>query len=184
MVIFFLISISVLSFNLILDKKLDMKKIYLLTFLTILNYSLKGQIENGPILYKGTIVKAIIKQTVNTKTNFTGEIVRFELAEDILKDSTVVIEKGSKIFGTIIKSKKAKLAGTNGSLDFTIDYLQLPNGRNLPLVSTNEMRVKEDKQIGVIAATALVHPLFLLIKGKDVFIEEGKIFEVYLGEDF
>ncbi|HMP31220.1 MAG TPA: hypothetical protein PKD85_16565 [Saprospiraceae bacterium] len=160
-----------------------MKFISLFTFVFMVNIVL-SQDSFQNLLYKGTVVKARLTQTVSTKTASKGQLIHFILDEDVTVNGKVIISEGTEILGTILIAKKAKYVGTNGQLDFTIDYIKLKDGRNVPLKSSNEITPKEDKQLGVIAATALIHPLFLLIKGKDVIIEEGKVFEIFVAEDF
>jgi hypothetical protein len=56
------------------------------------------------------------------------------------------------------------------------------NNREIPLRAVKNTEGK-NRQVGVIAGTLLLSPLFLLMKGKDASIEAGKIFTAFVDDD-
>ena len=139
--------------------------------------------QNKVVLDRGTVLKITSLSDMGSKINQSGDIVHFTVSEDIYANDELVIPAGSEVTGTVQKSKRARLAGTNAKFDISVDYLRLPNGNNIHLRSNKELDNVEDKQILVIGAAVLANPLFLLFKGKDVTIPQGTPFEVYLDED-
>lgn len=135
------------------------------------------------VLPEGTVIRMNSQADMGSKINQTGDVVYFEVAEDLESKGEVVVPAGTKVVGTVTKSKRAKLAGTNSKFEISVDYLALANGENIRLRANKELDNQEDKQILVIGAAVLVSPLFLLFKGKEVVIPSGTQFEALLAED-
>lgn len=138
-----------------------------------------GICQELPELQEGTLIKVKTLNVLNSNENRVGDIVEFEVVDDIIDNNLTIIQRGTKATGTITKAKKSSLLGGPGQLDFTIDYVTAVNGRKIKLRSTQEFR-KEDKRYGVAAAAILVNPLFLLIKGKNVQIDPATEFMCYI----
>ena len=88
-------------------------------------------------LYEGTVVRVRLDETLDSRVSQVGETVNMEVAEDVEVNNTVVIRRGTKVVGLITVAKPANFAGQKGKLDFSVDYIQLSNGRNIKVRYTN-----------------------------------------------
>ena len=158
-----------------------MKNFTLLFLLSSLSIQLFGQ--EKIVLSKGTTIEIASTKEMGSKLNQTGEIAHFEVQKEVLVNGEVIIPAGAKVTGTVTKSKRAKMAGTNAKFELGVDYLELPNGNLIKVSSQRALDNMEDKQPLVIGAAVFINPLFLLFKGKDVTMPVGTIFEVYLDEN-
>lgn len=153
--------------------------ILLLIFPTLLI----SQTESKTIMLpEGTIIKAALMQDLNGKKVSVGQTINFQLNDNVIMDSQVVLPKGSKITGTITEAQRSKALGKKGKLSFSIDYLYLANGKVVKLRSSNEKNLRGSGAI--VATTAiLVAPLALFIKGKNAKYESGEVFDAYVDKD-
>ena len=159
-----------------------MKKLAI-TLLLIFPALLFAQTESREIMIpEGTIVKAVLMQDLNGKEVNVGQTINFELSDNIIMDSRVVLPKGAKITGIVTEAQRSKALGKKGKLSFSIDYLYLTNGKIVKLRSTIEKNLRGSG--GIVATTAiLVAPLALLIKGKNAKYEIGEVFDAYVDKD-
>ena len=105
------------------------------------------------------------------------------MAEDVIVDGKIVIKGGSVVKGEITEAERAKMFGKAGKLDFSLDYAKAVDGQNIRLRATKSLEGK-DKSAGVIAVAVLFAPVAIFIKGKDVTLEKGKRFTVYVDRDY
>ena len=126
----------------------------------------------------GTPVRLSLQEELNSATAHTGDLVHLEAAEDVRVGSMVVIPSGSAAVGHIVEAEHKKRLGRGGKLNFSVDYVKLPEGAN-EKVRASAAREGKDKTGKVIVGTVLVSPLFLLMHGKDVDIPKGTTFTAY-----
>jgi hypothetical protein len=160
---------------------LTMKKIFVLVAL-ILPVLLKAQDSTKTILPEGTIVSVQLMQDINSGTANVGEVLTFETSEPITVGDKMLVDKGLKVTGKVIEAAPRKGLGKAGKLNFSIDYLYLPNGKVVKL--TTELKANGKDKVGTAVAEAvLLTPLFLLKKGKDIKFEKGQIFKAFVEEN-
>src|ERR1700740_886147 len=134
-------------------------------------------------LQDGTMVDIITTEASSSKTAHEGDQIIFHMAEDVVVDGKVVIKGGAVVKGEITQAEHAKALGKAGKLDFILDYAKAVDGTNVRLRASKSFSGK-DKSVGVIAAGALVFAPLLLIKGKEITIDKGKRFRVYVDRDY
>ena len=119
---------------------------------------------------------------VDWRSSKVEERVSFETAQDVMADGVVVIEEGASAWGKVIQAEPKKSFGRSGKLDFTIDYVKAADGQNLSLRSTREIKGDDSYgKAGVI--TILGGPLGFLVKGKDVEIDAGTEYTIFVDGD-
>lgn len=134
------------------------------------------------ILYEGTIVTIKLLEKISSEDSKKGEMVQFEVSEPVIVGDRVYVATGAKVFGQITEAEKRKGLGKAGKLSFSVQYLQLPSGKNVSL--TSEVGGKGDTKVGTAVAEAvLLTPLFLLKKGKKIEFDKGHIFKVFVEKD-
>ncbi|MDP3442641.1 MAG: hypothetical protein Q8T08_07225, partial [Ignavibacteria bacterium] len=112
------------------------------------------------------------------------DLVNLRVDEDVEVDGTIVIKRGTEVTGRVTICQASKMIGKKGMLDFTIDYTKSVTGKNIRLNTTTNGGGEKSFTGGVIAAAAIVSPLFLLAKGKNVTVEKGRVFSAYVGQDY
>jgi len=158
-----------------------MKKsiIFLVVCFTCINLRSQTKV----LLQEGEIVQVILNENLDSRISKVGDQVSLEVAEDVIIDTIIIIKKGTLVYGTIAETKEANFAGIQGKLGFTIDYTEAINGQRIKLRSfqqaTGESRTEE-----VIVIAVIVNPIFLVFKGKDVTIEKGTAYSVYVDKDY
>ena len=135
------------------------------------------------ILQEGTIVTLKVNENLDSRVSKVGDMISLEVTEDVMIDSYVAIKAGSTASGRITEAVPAKWAGQKGKLDFEIDYVKTVGGRNVKLRASSSNAGKSQMP-GVIAAAAIINPLFLVIKGKDVTVAKGQVFSTYVDKDY
>lgn len=154
--------------------------IFLLLSLVTITTSFDKQ---SRLLQEGTIVRIKVNENLDSRVSKVGDMVNLEVVEDVLIGKFVAIKKGSKATGRITEAVPAKWAGQKGKLDFEIDYVKAAGDRNVKVRSSNSNDGKS-RMSGVIAAAAIINPLILVIKGKDVTIPKDQVFNTYVDKDY
>lgn len=143
---------------------------------------LKAQDTTKTTLSEGTIVTIQLLQDISSGTANVGDILLFETSEPVIIGDKVVVQKGAKVTGKVTEAAPRKGLGKAGKLNFSIDYLNLPNGKVIKL--TSELKATGKNKTGAAVAEAvLLTPLFLLKKGKNIKFEKGKIFKAFVEAD-
>ncbi len=158
-----------------------MKKLILMPIILLTAINLKSQVN--VLLQEGEIIQVVLTENLDSKISKPGDPVSLEVAEDVIVDSILVIEQGAKVFGTVVQTDEADLAGMKGQLGFSIDYTVAITGQNIRLRSI-QYASGESITDEVVVAAILLHPLFLLFKGKDVTVEKGTVFNAYIDRDY
>lgn len=142
-----------------------------------------AQSDSGKVyLSKGTVINVQLLQNLSSGENNAGDVIQFEVAEPVIVGNTVLVQKGAKVTGRVTLAEGRKGMGKAGKLDFTIDYLAMPNGKNIKL--TTELKTNGKNKTGAaIAQAVLLTPLFLLKKGKNVKFDKGHLFAAFVDED-
>ncbi|HZZ99687.1 MAG TPA: hypothetical protein VFK07_03195 [Candidatus Paceibacterota bacterium] len=130
----------------------------------------------------GTEVHLRLLERVSSATAQIDDRVRFEAADDVLVNGKIVIAQGAKGYGTVIEAKHKKSFGRSGKLDFTIDVVDAVDGQNVRLRATKRMEGDEHyAKAGVLSLIAW--PAGFFIKGKDITVEAGKVYTIYIDGD-
>ncbi len=102
-----------------------------------------------------------------------GSRVNLRVDDDVVDaEGKVLIRKGTAAYGTVTASRKSGIFGKRGLLDISIDYTTSVDGQRVPLRAT-KARAGKSAAGATIAATILLAPLALFIKGGNVTLKEG-----------
>jgi hypothetical protein len=135
---------------------------------------------------EGTKVRCRLEQTLSSATAEQGQEVQLSVTEDVKNGSKIVIAQGATVIGTIVTAQGKRMMGRTGKLDFSIDRVRAVDDEFVPLRYTVQKREGGSHAVtsGVLTAGVAVlfwsaAPFMLLIKGKDVQINKGIIFETF-----
>ena len=133
-------------------------------------------------LKEGTEIEIKLIEELNSQNARVGDPVRLRVNEDVYCQNTLIIREGTKVKASVTVAEKRGMLGKAGKVDFSLNSVSAINNREIPLraVKNNEGK---NRQVGVIAGTLLLSPLFLLMKGKDVTIDSGKTFIAFVDDD-
>jgi len=129
----------------------------------------------------GTTIFCELDQQVTTRQKETyavnkGDIVRAHIWKDVWVDGHVVIAAGTPVYAKVDHMKKARLAGQKGSLEIDVLSAQAVDRTDVPVDGGYDRSGKGRMGVTIGLAVALAWP-FVFIKGKNVFLEPGTIFD-------
>jgi hypothetical protein len=146
-----------------------------------------GQIQ----LPEGTKVRCRLEQTITSATAEEGQPVQFSVTEEVRSGDVVVIPQGATATGKIVQAIPKRRMGRTGKLDFSLERVVAADGRSVPLRYALNKKEGGSKGVstGLLTAGAAVvfwpaAPFFLLMKGKDVTINQGTTFDVFTDQTF
>lgn len=115
------------------------------------------------VLPVNTTIPLEFEEKVMSGVNARGSTFKMQVTDDIRVDDTVVIPKGTAVFGEVIDSKKAGMLGKAGVLVLSARYVHLDQ-RDIRLHSA--LGAAGDSRIGL----ALFVPF---VRGAEATVEKG-----------
>jgi len=141
-----------------------------------------GTIPASPrIVPQGSLVKVEFLTPVNSGKNRVGEIVEFQVVDNLVLEGILVIPAGSRIKGEISKISSAKGFGKDGSLEINFKTVEAFDGTPIRL-ALGEKAKQENKNTAYAAGASvtgavLLGPIGLVggafVKGKQAEIPAG-----------
>jgi hypothetical protein len=133
-------------------------------------------------LADGTPIKLKFKQTVSSKTAEKNDPIEFEVAQDVIVGNAVVVAKGASAKGVVTDVRRSGMLGRKGKLEIAIKEVTLVSGERVALRGSKEGG--GGTAGGLIAVAAIVNPLALLFKGKNMTYEAGSEVGAFVDGDF
>jgi|GEM_PF-2639313 len=140
------------------------------------------QNKNKTLLPEGTEVKVKLNKRLSSRSSRSGESIQAEIFENLVFDQKVLIKKGTKVNGFLTDVRRAERLGQEGTLSLVLTSTRTIDNQKVDLRASQDSRGK-DTIASTVALSLLVSPLFLLRKGKDITIPNGKVFSAFVGED-
>jgi hypothetical protein len=138
----------------------------------------------------GTKLRVRLDQTISSATAEQGQAVELSITEAVKVNDQVVVPDGARVTGTVTMAQEKRHMGRAGKLDFSIDRVRAVDGEWIPIRYTVNKAAGGSHSVstGVLTAGAAVlfwpaAPAFLLIKGKDVTINKGVVFDAFTDAD-
>jgi hypothetical protein len=131
-----------------------------LTKLAKLSYS-NGQPEVvGTTINKDTLVKIVLVSPLDTRTSRAGDVVSFQVADDLYAGGILVMGKGAAGFGKVTKVEPSKNFGRDAKLEVTYDGITAMDGSVVDMLLGE--KAKEQTKSMATAAGASVAGMVLL----------------------
>jgi len=149
----------------------------------------QGQAQIPFMLLDSTPVRLRITQTISSADAKVGDVVEFEVLDELVIQNRSVIETGARAVGVVTKAKHKRRLGRGGKLDISIQYVRLTNLEKAALRGSRDTAGggHTGKMTGAIVATSIVFfpaaPFFLFVKGKDITIPQGTEITAYINGD-
>ena len=138
----------------------------------------------------GTKLRVRLDQSISSATAEQGQGVELSITEAVKVNDQVVIPDGARVTGTVTMAQEKRHMGRAGKLDFSIDRVRAIDGEWIPIRYTVNKAAGGSHAVstGVLTAGAAVlfwpaAPAILLIKGKDVTINKGVVFDAFTDAD-
>lgn len=137
----------------------------------------------------GTKVPLRLAETISSATAKEGDIITFEVVEDVTLGNRVVVKQGTTARGVVIESQAKRRMGRAGKLSYTLTDTKSIDGRKIKLRATKQ-GVGDSHTTGVAVTTVAVAvfvpvaaPFFLLRKGQDLVVPQGTHVDAYVDGD-
>jgi hypothetical protein len=130
-------------------------------------------------LEEGTQVRLKLMETISSATAMAGQVVSFEVLDDVRVGEILVIAEGAPAWGTIVEAERKKSLGRGGKLAFRLDYVKAVDGTKAPLRTTSISQGRgKGLTTGIAAGASAVlfwpaAPFFLLMKGRNAEVPRG-----------
>jgi hypothetical protein len=124
-------------------------------------------------LPNGTPIQVKLAKAISSATAKVGEVVEFEVSQEVLVDGIRVIPIGARASGTVTEAEPKKRMGHGGKLTLAISFVRLANNEKAAVRSFLETT-------GANSAAGSVLPL---AHGKDVVFTEGTEFTAFVDGD-
>lgn len=140
-----------------------------ITLFCLFSYMVFGQ---KTILKAGTLISVESKSEVRAKNVNIGDLVTFDITEDVKVGDSIVISKGAKAYAKVLLAKKSGIAGTKGKLKIEWVYCLANNGTKVPLEGEIDF-ARKNNTAGAIAAGAIVAAPLIFLTGQHAAIPAG-----------
>lgn len=85
------------------------------------------------ILTEGTAINVVTAEEISSKTAKPNDPVNFKVAEDLVLNGRVLINKGTLAKGSVINAEKGGYMGKSGKLGIQVESTQTVDGQPLKL---------------------------------------------------
>jgi hypothetical protein len=133
---------------------------------------------------EGTQVHVSLLKSLKSGGNKAGEEVPFEVAKDVYGPGHILlIAADTQAFGKVVESSRRGMFGKSGKLKFTIDYILASDKTHIPLRADAQIVRGRDNRTASIATAIILAPIAIFINGKDVSVNKGQDFVMYVNSD-
>lgn len=134
------------------------------------------------LLEQGTIIKLQSQNSIKSNKVEEGDELEFLVFEDIYVNSALVIKEGTRVKAYVESVEKSRSLGKEGYLKIQFTSTRAVDNTIIPLRSFGSI-TGEDKLTSSIAMSVVLSPLFLLKKGSQAKVNEGKVMKAYVTKD-
>lgn len=132
------------------------------------------------VLPDGAEIRLRLIQAVSSATAKVDDKIRLEAVDGLLVNGRAVIAQGASAVGTITEAQNKKSFGRRGHLNFTIDVVKAVDGQNIRLRTSTKKVEGDESYVKAGVVTYLTGPFGALVKGKDVVVEAGTEYTIYI----
>jgi len=148
--------------------------------------------KGSMLIPKGTLVRLKLEQSLSTRTNKTGEMVKLNAVEAIKLGETIVIKKGALAQAQLEKVRGPGRFGRNGSIKIRYLFVTSGRGKQIPIM-LGERATKANQSMGLAAGASAAGYMILgpigvvggaFVKGHHIDIPAGTELMVEVENDF
>jgi len=134
-------------------------------------------------LHDATPIRLRLTRDLTFNNVKPGEMVDFEILDDLRIDGLLVMAHGARATATITMAEPKTRMGRGGKLGVSLETVPLVNGAKVPIRAAKEIRRDEPAATGGDAQAALIKPAaphLLFTYGRDELFQEGTGTVVYI----
>jgi hypothetical protein len=135
--------------------------------------SAPAAVKLGFALPNGIPIQLKLSKTISSATAHVGDVVEFEVVDEVAVDGLCVIEKGAPALGVVTEAEPKKRMGHSGKLGVLVKSVRLSDDEKAAVRSFQESS-------GSNSSVGTVNPL---AHGKDVEFTQGTEFTAYADGD-
>ncbi len=151
--------------------------ILLVSFFSV-GLSFPAYSENYNMIPANTPITIQAANNYNSNNLKTGDKVFFTVVNDISANGKVVIAAGTPVTAVATKVKARSRIGKPGEINIGEFHTTSVNGLNIPLTGVIMEKAKSKMALSI-TLSAIIIPFFLLMRGKDVAINQGLKYTVF-----
>lgn len=125
-----------------------------------------------PVIKAGSLISVKNDKEVRAKNVNVGDLVAFEVTENVKVGDSIVISKGAKAYAKVLVAKKSGIAGTKGKLKIEWVYCEANNGTKIPLEGEIDF-ARKNHTAGAVAAGAILAAPLIFLTGQHASIPAG-----------
>ena len=148
----------------------------------ILGFAGSVYAEKTLLLMDGTPVTLRLTEEISATTKNVGDVVRLEVARDVVVDGVVVIKQGTGADAQVNVCQKPDIIGQEGVVGITMNTTKAVDGKPVRL-RANLTRSGENKEILSAGAAWVCCPIFGLINGTNAVYPVGAEIKAYTEND-
>lgn len=156
-------------------------------YLIYLTFTLKCFSQSQPnskvLIEQGTVLKVKALESAKSNKIEEGDELQFEVYEHLEVKGITVIKEATYVKAYVESVQKAKGLGKEGYLRIEFVNTTAADGTKIPLRAMRGSITGEEKSDNSIALSIFLSPAFLLKRGGQAKINEGKIMRVIIPKD-
>jgi hypothetical protein len=133
------------------------------------------------ILPEGMTIQLETRQEISSKSARVGDPVDLAVAKAVTIGGVTILPAGSPATGEVTRVTDNGLLGRSGKLDIQVGKLKVGE-QDVPVRGQRNARGKSGT-LGAVGAGIVFLPLAIIVRGKDVKLPAGTVFEVYVDRE-
>lgn len=133
-----------------------------------------------------TVINLILLDELDSNVNKKGDIVRFEMQDDLTVENIVLVPQGTELTGTIRKAHGSRVFNQSAVIRIRLDDYVLSNGKTVGF--TGDVKIKGGinyTNAAVSTALSFVVPLSgVFFKGREIKCPAGAVIKYKTKDDF
>lgn len=129
-----------------------------------------------------TVVPIVLIQNLKGSEIMVGSSVDFKVVRDIIIDDYIVIKSGAPAYGSVTYAEEPGMVSQGGKIGLSVDYCKAVDGTKVYLKSILQQKGKSSMGANI-AASIIICPLILVVKGDEAEIPLGTEYKSYTEND-
>lgn len=133
------------------------------------------------ILPEGMTIPLQTQEDISSKSAKKGDPVKLAVAKAVTIGGATAIPAGTPVMGEVSKVRDNGLLGRSGKLDISVTTLKVGQ-QFIPLRGERNAKGKSGT-LGSVGAGIVFLPLAVIVRGRDVKVPAGTMFEAYVDQE-
>ena len=143
----------------------------------------ESQVNKPAVLRSGTQIHLKTTKEMVSGVKPAGSWVELVVTRNVTGPGGVVlIKEGAYAYGRVVRSKNRKMAGQQGKLEFTVDYVRAADGSKVPLTAREKKAGRSNMAAAVVGSLLIFSPI-CYVRGRDAVVAAGTPVTAYVDED-